>query len=580
MLDAALTMLLTLAAAAEFGQPPAPFFLTDTRYLPRTLDELAPSGTTAAVLVFTTTDCPIARRYLPRVVELEAEYRARGVRFALVDVGLDSSIVEVAAQQVEHGIPFPALKDFDHAAVRAFGITRSPEAVVLDGERRLRYRGRIDRQYRLGGVRPDRGREDLKEALEDVLAGRAVREATTPVEGCRVTAPRPPEPLDVTWARDIAPIVHRHCVECHHDGGEGPFSLVEFEPARANAEMVAEVVRQRRMPPWFASDAHGEFENRRGLSPAERRTIFGWVAAGAPPGDLATAPAPPPLPTGEWRIGAPDLILTQLGSTDLPADGYVPYQYVVLPHVFLKETWIQAIEILPENRSVLHHANLAFFRVGERFKSSNFLTGQVPGGDPMDLSEGIAVRIPAGSVLGLQAHYVTTGREESDRLRVGLRFPRAPVRQRLRHYQVTDLKFEIPPHAAAHEVVGRRTLPRDAVAVGLYSHMHLRGRDMTFRARYPDDTDETLLVVPNYSFDWQMAYRFGPEGKRFPSGTTIEVVAHFDNSSFNPYNPDPDATVRFGLQTFHEMMYGFFFFLEDGEDLALRVDPENGQALD
>ncbi|MFG0319014.1 MAG: alkyl hydroperoxide reductase, partial [Planctomycetota bacterium JB042] len=384
----------------------------------------------------------------------------------------------------------------------------------------------------------------------------------------------------VTWAEDVLPIFHRRCVECHRDGGEAPFSLLELEPARANAEMIAEVVRQRRMPPWFASEAHDEFVNRRDLSPDERRTVLGWVAAGTPPGDVAAAPPPPPLPTGAWTIGEPDLVLTQLGTTDLPADGYVPYQYVVLPYVFLEETWVEAVQILPENRSVLHHANLAYFKVGEKFRSSNFITGQVPGGDAMILPAGVAVRIPAGSVLGLQAHYVTTGREESDRLRVGLRFPREPVRQRLRHVQVTDLRFEIPPHAPAHEVRARRTLKRAVSAVGLFSHMHLRGRDMTFLAHRPDGEVETLLVVPNYSFDWQMSYQYGPEGKRFPAGTTIEVIAHFDNSSFNPFNPDPDAAVRFGLQTFHEMMYGFFFYLEDGEDLGLRVDPENGHALD
>jgi len=584
MLSVPLIAALALAGAEpplDLGAAPARFMLTDRWYLPRTLDELAPDGTNAVVLVFTTTACPIAGRYVPRIVELELSYRERGVRFAFVDVGADTSMVEVAAWQVERGIGFPVLKDFDAGAVDALGVTRTPEAVVLDADLKLRYRGRIDRQYRLGGARPDRGREDLREAIDDLLAGRDVSQPTTAVDGCRITRPRTvAPPTSVVWASDVVPIVNRHCVECHRPGGEGPFSLLDYDEARANAEMIREVVAQRRMPPWFASEGHGEFVNRRGLTAAERSVVEGWVLAGAPSGDLAVAEEPPELPTDAWEIGEPDLVIRQLGTTDLPADGYVPYQYVILPHVFLRDTWIQAIQILPRNRPTLHHANLAYFKVGDKFKSSQFITGQVPGGDPMDLPDGIAVRIPAGSVLGLQAHYVTTGRAESDKLSVGIRFPRAPVMKRLRHTQVTDTKFVIPPHASAHEVRATRTLKNDSRGVGMFSHMHLRGRDMTFRARTPDGASETLLVVPNYSFDWQMSYRWGGEGKRFPAGTKIDVVAHFDNSAFNPFNPAPDEAVRFGLQTFHEMMYGFFFFLDEEEQLNLSVDPKRGHAVD
>jgi hypothetical protein len=173
-------------------------------------------------------------------------------------------------------------------------------------------------------------------------------------------------------------------------------------------------------------------------------------------------------------------------------------------------------------------------------------------------------------------HYVTTGKPENDRISVGLHFPRSTVERQLRNFQIHNSRFAIPPGAGAHVVRAHATFEHDVTGVGMFSHMHLRGRDMTFRATYPDGRDETLLVVPNYSFDWQQSYRWAPGVEHFPAGTRIDVLAHFDNTAFNAFNPDPTATVRFSEQTDGEMMYGFFFFTEDAEQLGLDIDPSNG----
>ena len=573
-----LLALACLSPVVDIGDTVRPFTLTDIRFLPRSLDELLQEE--VCVLVFVTIDCPLAQRYTPRIAELEREYRKRGVRFALVHVGPGDSILEIGDHMVEQKIEFPVLKDFEGDAVNALGITRTPQAAVLDREHRLRYRGRIDGQYRLGGVRPTPGREDLREALEDVLAGREVREPETPVDGCLITREHgPPEMPDVTWARDVAPIVMQHCADCHHPEGEAPFALLTFEDAANNAAMIAEVVRQRRMPPWYASEEFGEFTNHRGLSRDERQVLRAWVAAGTPPGDLDQAPEPPELPASKWKIGEPDTVLTALEPVKVPPDGYMPYQHVILPHVFPEDTWVTAIQILPTNERVLHHANLAYFNTSEGYKSENFITGQVPGGIPMNLGDGIAVKIPAGSMLGLQAHYVTTGQPETDRLSVGLRYARGTVEKRLHHYQIADYRFEIPPGAPAHEVRASQTTEKAITGLGLFCHMHLRGRDMTIAASYPDESDEVLLRVPSYNFDWQMSYTWKSNSMLFPAGTRFDVVAHFDNSPFNPYNPDPTVPVRFGRQTFHEMMYGFLFFTVDEENLGLEIDPQTGQVL-
>lgn len=275
------------------------------------------------------------------------------------------------------------------------------------------------------------------------------------------------------------------------------------------------------------------------------------------------------------------MVITAAAEEKLPATGYIPYRYVILPHLFLHNTWVQGIEIMPANPRVVHHANLAFTTVKGGFdEAHNFLTGKVPGGIPVNLTGGTAMMIPAGAVLVFQIHYVTTGKEESDRISVGLRFAREPVKKRVRYKIIDNGRFHIPPGAAAHPVSATKELECDATGIGLFTHMHLRGKDSTFIARYPDGKSENLLVMPNYSFDWQLAYVWERGAQRFPKGTRVECLSHFDNSAFNPFNPDPKVTVKYGPQTFHEMMQGFFFYTDDAESLSVQVDPKTGREIE
>jgi len=577
----------TLAGAAA-GDPPAigdpigACEFVDVRFRRRELAEFGAKR--AFVLYFTRVECPFAPRCLPALAELERRFGGEGVQFVGVNVGADDSVVDAAAQALDHGIAFPFVRDWRHSTARACGATRAGEAVLLDGGLRLRYRGRVDGRLRVGGEGPPTARADLAEAIAELLAGGEVSVPETRAEGCLISPPPAPRG-GVDYARDVAPILARRCVECHREEGDAPFPLADYHAAADHAAMIGEVVELGRMPPWHASAAHGRFENDRRLPAAERRALLDWAAAGAPAGDLASATAPDgPARAPEWRIGAPDLVLATPTEMRLPAAGVVPYQYTVLPFVFAADTWVEAVEIRPRNRRAMHHCNLAHVRLGDPFTPENFVTGHVPGGDPLVLDAGTALRIPGGSLLGLQIHYVTTGREETDRIEVALRFPRDRVLRRLRHLQVTDLRFAIPPGAPSHPVRASRTLEHDAIGIGMYAHMHLRGRDMRFTAIAPGDgpepgARETLLLIPTFDFDWQASYRWPAGARRFAAGTRIECLAHFDNSPFNPWNPDPAATVRFGLQTEQEMMYGFLFYVEAGEELGIVVDPGTGRAL-
>jgi thiol-disulfide isomerase/thioredoxin len=565
------------AERPKIGAEIANLRFKDIRYLPRSLRDFGEPK--ATVIVFSNTSCPLVQRYWPKLKRLDETYRDHGVQFVSMNASEGDEIADIAKQALEYGVEFPFVKDSSGACMRALGVERTPEVVILDAQRKLRYRGRIDDQYRLGGARPNVANNDLEQALEEILAGKQVSVSETPVDGCLITPPSPPSfETAPTFYKDILPLLQANCQECHRKDGGGPFALTTRDDVAAHAEMIAEVVADRRMPPWYAHRDQ-RFSNERGLTATERDTIIHWATNGQPAGDPSQAPPPREFPKSDWEIGTPDLITTAVETHELPAEGFVDYKYVILPHVFLQETWISAAEIKPSNPGVVHHCNMAYATVGQKFDDGNFITGRVPGGTAMTLDDGIGFRIPAGSVLGLQIHYTTTGKPERNRMSVGLKFPRGTIRQELHHEQVTTSRIEIPAGASSHPVRATRTLPSDATGIGMFSHMHLRGKDMTFRAFYPSGEEETLLVIPNYHYDWQQNYRWQPGTKKFPAGTKIEVTAHFDNSKFNPFNPDANVNVRHGPQTIHEMMFGFFFYTKDGEDLGIEVDPKTGHRL-
>ena len=322
-----------------------------------------------------------------------------------------SAVSEIAAMAIDAGAEFPVGRD-DGSWSKALGWKRTPEVVVLDADRRIRYRGRIDDQFRVGGAKPAPSRRDLVEALDALLAGRRIETPETPVDGCSI----PPTQREFdgpvpTFHEQVEPILQRHCQSCHRPSTETPFSLISYRDTLIQAETIAEVVDDRRMPPWFA--VHDEaIVNRRGLEDHERETLVRWVRGGSPRGNPARRPAPLEFSTVAWRIGEPDRILPMIGTSEIPATGFVDYRYVVFPQVFLADTWVQAVEIRADNPRVIHHANLGYVQGGQKVSDQNFITGRVPGGDPMNLEDGLAYLIPAGSVLGMQVHYTTTGKPE------------------------------------------------------------------------------------------------------------------------------------------------------------------------
>ncbi len=550
----------------------------DIRGLSRTLADLGKKR--AYVFVFTTTQCPLVRRSMPKLIDIDKRFGSRGVQVVAVNVGAGETIRDMASQAIEFEAAFPFVKDTDLSCAKSLGATRTPDVVVLNSDRKLVYRGRIDDQFRLGGSRPEPTRRDLEEAINDVLEGRAVSVNETAVDGCLIESneSRASEAAVPTFHQDIAPILNRRCVACHREGAAGPFSLTSFVDAVAHAEMLAEVIVDQRMPPWFASSRHGAFQNDPSLTRDERDTLLRWVTSGKREGDPKSAAPSPEFATSKWRIGEPDLVIKMVGEHTLPVAGFVEYKRLVLPYVFLNETWLEAIEIRPDNLAVVHHCNMAYVTT-KGAGHHTFITGHVPGGQPMDLGRfdnGVAYRVPAFSGLGLEIHYTTTGKEERCNISVGLRYPRKTVHKQLRHFLLDPRRFQIEPGNGAFPVRSSLTLDQDISLLGLFAHMHLRGKDATFYAEVPGKPRQTLLQIPNYNFEWQLGYEIEPGRQRLPKGTRIESVAHYDNSAFNPYNPDPNRAVPYGLQTYDEMFNGYGFFVAEDEDLKLDIDPKTG----
>jgi hypothetical protein len=370
----------------------------------------------------------------------------------------------------------------------------------------------------------------------------------------------------VTFTKDVAPILYKSCVECHRPTMFAPMSLVTYEEARPWARSIKQRVVARAMPPWGADPAHGVFKNDPSLTQKEIDTIAAWVDAGAPKGDDTHLPAPPQFAEG-WTIGKPDAVFAMAEEFQIAAEGAIPYQYIRVPTHLTEDKWIQALEIRPSANAQVHHV-IAFTQpAGAPLSQGGVLGptnigGTTPNKPGLRYGDGVARLLRGNQDIILQMHYTTNGKPATDRTRVGVIWAKQPPTKLAAGGMVLQPRFVIPAYDGNAEVKGTTKLTRDTVITTLTPHMHVRGKDMTYIAHYPDGTSETLLSVPKYDFNWQITYELATP-KVLPKGTEVEVIAHFDNSAKNKFNPDPSKDVRWGDQTWEEMMIGFFSTVVD-----------------
>ncbi len=552
----------------------ADFTLRDCRGQPHRLSDWRDRK--LIVVVFLGADCPLAKLYAPRLSELARTYASQGVAFVAINSNQHESPADLARYARQHAISFPVLKDPGNVIADRFGAKRSPETFILDQRRVVRYQGRIDDQYTVSAQRSSPTRRDLAVALEELLAGKRVSVPLTEAAGCPISRVKgDPSAPSVTWCKDVAPIVQRRCVACHRPGQVAPFSLTDYGEASGWAAAIREVIDEGRMPPWSADPRHGRFANDPRLTAQEKQILFAWIDAGCPEGEPRDLPPPRTFPT-EWSIPAPDLVLTMPEPFTVPAEGVIEYQYFAVDPGLREDRWIQAAEILPGNKAVVHHCNIFLQPPGvtdpkalpEAGPSGSFcLTMMAPGTPPLLLPEGRAKRLPAGWRIVFVIHYVSIGSVQRDQTRLALKFADpATVKQEVVTKIMVDPDLRIPPQTAHHEVSQMWEIERPVLLLSLFPHMHLRGKSFRYTAISADGTEEILLDIPRYDFNWQHRYVLA-EPKLLPAGTRLRCTAVYDNSADNPANPDPSATVRAGPQTWDEMFNGYFDVVLADQDL-------------
>lgn len=539
-------------------------------------------GKKAIVYAFIGTQCPLAKLYSSRLVDLESRYRDQGIVFVAVDPNVQDSLAEMAAHAKKFSIEFPFVKDPDQSWADRLGVTRTPEVCVVNSKGLLVYRGRIDDQYGIGYMRDKASAQDLVQVLDQVLAGKEVEQPITKAAGCLIgrkqTTDLQPKESTVTYSNQVSRLLQSRCISCHRDSEIGPMDLTKYEDASAWANMILEVVHEGRMPPWHANPAYGRFANDRRLSQEEVDILQKWVDAGAPRGNIEDEPPAMKFTEG-WQLASqPDIVVPMSDKPfKVPAKGDVRYQYFVADPKFTEDMWVNGMEIVPGNRAVVHHI-LVFIRDkqsgrGRAFDGERgFLAGYVPGTRVERMPQGMAKRIPANSELIFQVHYTPIGTEQLDLSKVAFWYAAA---KELTHEVITtstvQTSFRIPPKDANYKTSAMQpeVLP-DCELLSMSPHMHLRGKSFRYTAVYPDGDREILLDIPKYDFNWQTEYRLS-ERKRLPEGTRIFCEATFDNSEANLNNPNPKAWVTWGDQTYEEMMIGYFH-------IAVPIDPALGYA--
>jgi mono/diheme cytochrome c family protein len=555
------------------------------------------ASASAIVLVVRDTGCPVSGRYGPRLSRMEQEYGERGVQFVYLNLGPHETREGMQEEVETFGFAGHYVHDPKGTFGHALRIRATTEVFVLDPSLTLVYRGAVDDQYGIQFTRPEVRERWLEPALDAVLAGTVPEVRSTEVPGCLLGFDSEPGhavdhaghgggeggegvPLHpaaangstavispaVTYHNRVSRILQENCVACHRDGGIAPFSLERYENANAYRHMIQYVVQERIMPPWYADPDYGRWANDRSLRDEDRRALFEWIENGTPEGNPAEAAAPRSWTHG-WNIGDPDAVFRLPRPVTIPAEGVVPYQYISVETDFEEDRWIRKIEIRPTAPEVTHHVIVFLEEPGQRPVRDGgvqgFFAATAPGAVGVDFGEGRGKRLPAGSTLVFQLHYTPNGREVQDQSQIGFVFHDEKPEIEVETRSAFNVRFRIPPHAENHPVSGDHIFRADGEILAFFPHTHVRGVAFRYELVREDGSSEIVLDIPRYNFDWQLTYQ-SAEPIPVRSGDILRATAWYDNSANNPSNPDPTAEVRFGEQTWDEMMLGYFDWIRTG----------------
>lgn len=573
----------------------APFAFASAPAKPALETKAAP---VASLYLFVSPDCPIANRYASRYVDLSRDYVGRGVAITIVYSGGDAAFDDAAFAKWAKTRNLQSLarvRDTNGSLAKRLHATTTPQAILTNASGETKYMGRIDDNADTSLVT----RSDTRLALDAVLSGKPVVEARTQAFGCAIELPQVAKktamPTGMTYAREVAPILNKNCVSCHREGDAAPFPLDNYKSAKQWSAAIKSYTAARKMPP-FKADPHfgGPFDDQRVLTPKEIATLAAWHDTGAPSGDLKTAPAPPAPRTSEWELGTPNMVVSPSRAYTLDADGGDVYRDFAVGQPFVEDTYVKAMEFLPGNRAVVHHMivyiDLTGATVAEKegkspdgqpgwqvsgagsgVKTWDWGAGWAPGMNAALLRPGMAVKVPKGARLVLQVHYHKSGKPETDKPRVALHYakPTETITDILRVAALGNPMLRLKPNVADNEVKATMILPYDATVHSVLPHMHYLGKTMTVTALTPEGVSLPIVKITDWEFNWQMTYRY-QKPIRLPKGTRLNLVATYDNTADNPFQPSqPPIEVGFGEETTDEMCFAFIGLTRDKPVVAV-----------
>ena len=517
----------------------------------------------AIVLFIQGNDSAVVQNSVPALREIREGFQDQGVAFFMLNPQLQDNRTSIAQEAEKFGYDFPILVDETQLVAESLHATRLAEALVVDPKTMtVVFQGPID--DRTGSQMAKN--HYLEDALSAFLSGEAIAGNTPAAPGDEISfASRDQhQKNDVSYTKDIVPILKDNCVSCHHDGAIGPWSMSSHAMVRGWSEMMREVVMTRRMPPGQI-DTHVSkpIADVAGLTRIERQKLVHWIDAGAPMDGDTDPLAALTFDDPKFSLGEPDMVF-KVAAQGIPATGIVDYRYVPVQLNLDHDIWVRAIEFVPGDREVLHHviayvSSPADKTVRGRQTGSargESVGGFAPGRQPDAFRDNSGRLIKKGSNLLLQMHYTTSGKETVDATEVGIFIHEKPPAYVMAGGVAGERRFFVPAHAKEYKLEGEQLIERDAYLYSMTPHMHFRGKYMNYTAEYPDGTSEILLSVPKYDFNWQFSYQL-EEPLFLPAGTRLVAKGAMDNSERNRSNPDPSKPVHFGLQTKHEMFFGF-----------------------
>lgn len=517
----------------------------------------------AIVLMSQGNGCPIVRNAIPALREVRDAYAGRGVEFFLINSNLQDSQQTIAAEVAEFEFDMTVLVDENQLVGESLNVTRTAEIFVIDPTtRKVVYHGPVDDRLTYQNQRAEAKHRYLADALDAVIAGEEVTVPQVDAPGCLVNFPerdRREAHARISYHDTIAPILMNRCVECHTQGGIGPWAMSSYEMVEGFAPMIREVIRTDRMPPWNADPNIGHFLADKSLSADEIKTLVHWIEAGAPRGDGADPLLEPREPIQDWPLGKPDLIV-KIPAFDVPATGVVDYQRPVVPNPLTEPKWLRASTVKVGARQAVHHVLTGMLEEMPASGMSNesrwgaSVGGYAVGAESSIARANVGTYLPVGGAIGLQMHYTPYGKAVTDETEIGLYFYDSVPELMLRASVILDVSIGIPANTARHEESAYLQFPKDALLYYAFPHAHYRGQSSTLTIQYPDGSEEMLLSLPRYDFNWQRSYEF-EEPIDIPAGSKLIARYTYDNSERNSYNPDPARDIVWGDQSFEEMLF-------------------------